>query len=75
MLRLERDLEAELLELGEETLGFDVVRTAVEMVAAKILMLGPVIQHVINRGKHRSGDGAKAFFSPRLARNRWNCAL
>src|ERR1700730_5217435 len=59
--RLKRDLEAELLELGDETLGFDGGRAAVEMVGAKVLMYGAVLQHVVDRGQHRSGDGANGF--------------
>jgi hypothetical protein len=36
---LKLDLEAELLELGNEKPGFDIGRTAVEVVGAEILML------------------------------------
>src|SRR5271166_5468955 len=64
---LKLDLEAELGELGDETLGFDLGRPAVEVVGAEVLVEGAVLQHVVDRGQHRGGDSADGFLRAALA--------
>jgi hypothetical protein len=50
--RFEFDAVSEFGELGDEALGFDLGRAAVEVVGAEIVMFGAVLQHVIDRGQH-----------------------
>src|SRR5208282_5521153 len=64
--KLEFDLEAELGELGDEAVGFDLGRTTVEVGGAEIAMFGSVLQHVVDSGQHRGGDGADGFLRTAL---------
>src|ERR1700741_3710927 len=47
-------------------LGFPLARAAVEMIGAKVLVMGAVLQHMIDRGEHRGGDGADGFLRSAL---------
>src|SRR5881394_2335968 len=42
-------------------LGFGFGRTAIEVVCAEVVVLGAVLEHVIDGGKDRGGDGADGF--------------
>src|SRR5215471_12645271 len=61
------DLEAELGDLGSQALGFDLGGAAVEVVGAEILVVGAVLQHVVDCGEHGGGDRADRFFRAVLA--------
>ena len=45
-------VEAELCQLGDKALDLDVLRTAVEVVCTKVLVLCAVFKHVVDRGEH-----------------------
>src|SRR3982074_881849 len=58
---LELDGKAELGETRDEMLGFGFGRTAIEVVCAEVVVLGAVLEHVIDGGEDRGGDGADGF--------------
>jgi hypothetical protein len=60
-------LEAELSELCDETLGFDVGGATVEMVGAKVAMFSAVL--VVDGDEYGGCAAQITFFGPRLLRN------
>src|SRR5271166_4387054 len=65
--RLKLDLVAELGELRDKTVGFDLGRPAVEVVGPRVVVVGAVLEHVVDRGQHRGGDGADGFLRAAFA--------
>src|SRR4051794_7794286 len=68
--RLKLGLKAELAELADEAPGPDLDGALFEVVGAKILVGGTILQHVVDRGEQRCGDGAARFetLGPDVAR-------
>lgn len=64
---LKLDVEAELGELGNQTLGFEVRRATVEMIGAKVAVFDTVFEHMIDRREQRSGDSADRLLWPASA--------
>src|SRR5882724_13702227 len=62
--RVDLDMITEVCELFDETVGLGLFRAAIEVVGAKILIEGPVFEHVIDGGEHRGGDGADRLLRP-----------
>src|SRR5260221_11679654 len=56
--RLELDLVAELGKLSDEPLGSDFDGAVIEVSNAEVLVLGAVLEHVVDGGEQRGGDGA-----------------
>jgi len=54
--RAKFNLEAELGQLADQPLGFDLGRAAAEVVGAEVAVFGAVLQHVVDGGEHRCGD-------------------
>ena len=61
---LQLDLEAELGELREQALGLGFGGTAIEVGTAEVAVEGAVLDHVIDGGEERGGDGADGFLRP-----------
>ena len=68
------DSIAEFLQTRDESPGLYDFGSAVEVVGAKIVVEGAVLEHVIGGGEDRGGEGANRLLAPRRARKRWNCA-
>jgi len=57
------DFEAKLGDLVYQPLHLDFGRTLVEIAGAEVLVNGSVLEHVVDGGEQRSGDGANGFFA------------
>ena len=58
---VELGIEAKFCELGNEALGFHVLRAAIEMIGTEILELGTVLEHVVDGREQRGSDRAGCF--------------
>src|SRR3984957_18692542 len=59
--RLKLDGESELGELGNQTFGFEVRRTRVEVGIAEVAVFDAVLEHMVDRREERSSDSADCF--------------
>src|SRR2546427_1247102 len=61
------DDEAEIVKARDEALGELGLVAAVEMVRAKVAIVGTVVKHVVGGGEHRGGHGQDRFLGSAAA--------
>jgi hypothetical protein len=47
-----RHVEAKFIELRDESLGFEIGGSPVEVVASEILVFNAILEHVVDSGEH-----------------------
>src|SRR5882757_6163520 len=56
--------KAELFEMFNQPVRFDLYGASIEVGTAEVVVFGAMLEHVIDRDENRCGDGANGFLRP-----------